>query len=131
MSLISLLFLTNFRLGVWIRNFLKDEPVARTEPKSSDEAALERRARDLERQAQKLQEEVARSGLGADMQLAPEPTVRDLSGPQAKSSAALRVRKTTMPGTRRPGETWGCGCRRPEQGTGLAPAGPLKRGSLS
>jgi S-DNA-T family DNA segregation ATPase FtsK/SpoIIIE len=97
---ISLLFLTNFRLGVWIRNFLKDEPVvaAAAQPKSGDEAALERRARDLERQAQKLQEEVARSGLGADMKPVPEPTVRDLSVPEAKT-AGPRVRKTTLPGT--------------------------------
>ena len=100
LSLISLLFLTNFRLGVWIRNFLKDEPAAAApaQPKSNDEAALERRARDLERQAQKLQEEVARSGLGADMKPVPEPTVRDLSVPEAKP-AGPRVRKTTLPGT--------------------------------
>ena len=73
------------------------------QPKSGDEAALERRARDLERQAQKLQEEVARSGLGADMKPVPEPTVRDLSVPEAKP-AAPRVRKTTLPGgaTREP-----------------------------
>ena len=97
LSLISLLFLTNFRLGVWIRNFLKEEPVAPAQPKSADEAALERRARDLERQAQKLQEEVARSGLGADMKPVPEPTVRDLSVPEAKT-ASVRVRRTTLPG---------------------------------
>jgi len=98
---ISLLFLTNLRLGEWIRDFLDRQrvasPAAETEPKSSDEAALERRARDLERQAKKLQEEVERSGLGADMQPVPEPTVRDLSVPQAKTTSA-RVRKTTLPG---------------------------------
>ncbi len=97
---ISLLFLTNFQLGVWIRNFLKEEKTITrlAEPKSGEEAALERRARDLERQAQKLQEEVARSGLGADMQPVPEPTVRDLSVPQARP-AGPRLRKTTLPGT--------------------------------
>jgi len=108
LSLISLLFLTNFRLGDWIRNFLKSdflkqEPVAEKESKSADEAALERRARDLERQAKRLQEEVERSGLGADLQPVPEPTVRDLSVPQAKPSSP-RLRRTTLPGgaTREP-----------------------------
>jgi S-DNA-T family DNA segregation ATPase FtsK/SpoIIIE len=95
LCLISLLFLTNFQLGEWIRHFLQKEPAA-AEPKSADETALERRARDLEKQAKKLQEEVQRSGLGADMQPVPEPTVRDLSVPQAKPVPA-RVRKTTLP----------------------------------
>jgi S-DNA-T family DNA segregation ATPase FtsK/SpoIIIE len=92
---ISLLFLTDFQLGEWIRRFLQKEPAA-AEPKSADETALERRARDLEKQARKLQEEVQRSGLGADMQPVPEPTVRDLSVPQAKPASA-RIRKTTSP----------------------------------
>jgi S-DNA-T family DNA segregation ATPase FtsK/SpoIIIE len=95
LCLISLLFLTNFQLGEWIRRFLQKEPAA-AEPKSADEAALERRARDLEKQAKKLQEEVQRSGLGADLQPVPEPTVRDLSVSQAKPASA-RVRKTALP----------------------------------
>jgi S-DNA-T family DNA segregation ATPase FtsK/SpoIIIE len=97
LCLISLLFLTNFQLGEWIRGLLQKEPAA-AEPKSADETALERRARDLEKQAKKLQEEVQRSGLGADMLPVPEPTVRDLSVPQAKPASA-RVRKTTLPET--------------------------------
>jgi S-DNA-T family DNA segregation ATPase FtsK/SpoIIIE len=92
---ISLLFLTNFQLGEWIRRFLQKEPAA-AEPKTADETALERRARDLEKQAKKLQEEVQRSGLGADLLPVPEPTVRDLSVPQAKPAPA-RVRKTALP----------------------------------
>jgi S-DNA-T family DNA segregation ATPase FtsK/SpoIIIE len=95
LCLISLLFLTNFRLGEWIRRLLNKEPAA-AEPESADEIALDRRARELERQAKKLQEEVARSGLGADMQPVPEPTVRDLSVPQAKPASA-RTRKTSLP----------------------------------
>jgi S-DNA-T family DNA segregation ATPase FtsK/SpoIIIE len=95
LSLISLLFLTNFQLGEWIRRFLQKEPAA-AEPKSADETALERRARDLEKQAKKLQEEVQRSGLGADLLPVPEPTVRDLSVPEAKP-ASVRARKTTLP----------------------------------
>jgi DNA segregation ATPase FtsK/SpoIIIE, S-DNA-T family len=92
LCLISLLFLTNFRLGEWIRAFVdkKSETVA-AEKKSPEEIVLERRARDLEKQAKKLQDEVevARSGLGADGLPVPEPTVRDLSVP--------RFRKTTLP----------------------------------
>ena len=95
LCLISLLFLTNFRLGDWIRRFLNKEP-AEAEPESADEIALDRRARELERQAKKLKEEVERSGLGADLQPVPEPTVRDLSVPQAKP-ASPRIRKTTLP----------------------------------
>jgi DNA segregation ATPase FtsK/SpoIIIE, S-DNA-T family len=95
--LISLLFLTNFQLGRWIRGAIqKGEPVVAGEARPADEAALERRARDLERQAKKLQEEVTRSGLGADMQPVPEPTVRDLSVPQGKPTSP-RIRKTTLP----------------------------------
>jgi S-DNA-T family DNA segregation ATPase FtsK/SpoIIIE len=95
LCLISLLFLTNFRLGDWIRNFFQnEEPGEAHESRSADEIALERRARELERQAKQLQEEVARSGLGADLQPVPEPTVRDLSVPQAKPA---RGKKTAPP----------------------------------
>jgi DNA segregation ATPase FtsK/SpoIIIE, S-DNA-T family len=105
LCLISLLFLTNFQLGEWIRAFVeKNTPeksaLEKTQPKSSEEIALERRARDLEKQAKKLQDEVAevtRSGLGADLQPVPEPTVRDLSVPQSKSANVPRYRKTTLP----------------------------------
>jgi S-DNA-T family DNA segregation ATPase FtsK/SpoIIIE len=103
LCLISLLFLTKFRLGEWIRSVLEKVP-ARKEPvpelASAENTALERRARELEKQAKKLQEEVARTGLGADMQPVPEPTVRDLSVPQAKpaSVTSARIRKTTLPG---------------------------------
>jgi DNA segregation ATPase FtsK/SpoIIIE, S-DNA-T family len=82
--LISLLFLTDFRLGEWLRRFFGTKAETAREM-TEDEAALERRARELEKQARKLQEEVKRSGLGADMQPVPEPTVRDLSVPQVKS----------------------------------------------
>jgi S-DNA-T family DNA segregation ATPase FtsK/SpoIIIE len=92
--LISLLFLTNFRLGDWIRAFIDKEP-AKTKYKTLEELALERRAEDLAKEAKKLQEEVARSGLGADGQPVPEPTVRDLSVPQSRQG---RFKKTTLPG---------------------------------
>ena len=100
LCLISLLFLTNFRLGEWIRGLVEKVPAGDgAEPEPAGDGALERRARELEKQAQKLQEEVARTGLGADMQPVPEPTVRDLSVPQAKPDAtSARIRKTTLPG---------------------------------
>jgi S-DNA-T family DNA segregation ATPase FtsK/SpoIIIE len=103
LCLISLLFLTNFQLGGWIRAFFdKSSPVAETEQKSPEEIALERRARDLEKQAKQLQEEVKRSGLGADLQPVPEPTVRDLSVPQSKPATGGRFRKTTLPEAKTP-----------------------------
>jgi S-DNA-T family DNA segregation ATPase FtsK/SpoIIIE len=88
--LISLLFLTDFRLGEWVRRIWGR---AADETATAEEAALEKRARDLQRQAKRLQEEVERSGLGADLQPVPEPTVRDLSVPQAKS---VRGRRTAV-----------------------------------
>ena len=90
---ISLLFLTNFQLGNWIRR-LVEKPAEGIGPVIEGESALDRRARELEQQAKKLQEAVARSGLGADLQPVPEPTVRDLSVPQSKGP---RYRKTTLP----------------------------------
>jgi len=94
LGLISLLFLTNFHLGGWIRALLDSAP--ENELKSADELALEKRARELERQKSRLEEEMQKtgSGLGADGLPVPEPTVRDLSVPQAKGP---RVRKTTLP----------------------------------
>jgi len=94
LGLISLFFLTNFRLGGWIRGFFAGEKSVTIGPEAIEEAALDRRARELEKQAKQLQEQVARSGLGADMQPVPEPTVRDLSVPQSKGP---RYRKTTLP----------------------------------
>jgi len=103
LCLISLLFLTNFKLGEWIRAIFDQKPTAaEAGQKSPEEIALERRARDLEKQAKQLQEEVKRSGLGADLQPVPEPTVRDLSVPQSKPAAGARFRKTTLPETKTP-----------------------------
>lgn len=82
--LISLLYLTNFRLGEWVRSAY--EYCARKgKAITPEERVLEERAKQLQKQAAKLKEEVARTGLGADMQPVPEPTVRDLSVPQAKT----------------------------------------------
>lgn len=85
LGLVSVLFLTAFRLGDWIRSRLTGaEMPLKPDAKEPEEAALERKARDLQKQAKKLQEEVERSGLGADLKPVPEPKVTDLSVPQSK-----------------------------------------------
>ena len=91
---ISLLFLTNFQLGEWVRRIWDRRGAAQGEA-TPEEDALERRARDLQKQARKLQEEVDHSGLGADMQPVPAPTVRDLSVPQPGKGA--RGKKPAQP----------------------------------
>jgi S-DNA-T family DNA segregation ATPase FtsK/SpoIIIE len=105
--LVSLLYLTNFQLGVWLRTSW----AKRAEGKEEDEEkALEKKARELEKQTKKLQEELGKpakmsakadskadakgeskgetpaekSSSGADMRSFPEPTVRDLSVPTSK-----------------------------------------------
>jgi S-DNA-T family DNA segregation ATPase FtsK/SpoIIIE len=103
LGLISLLFLTNFHLGHWIRALWQKENASPEDAlKSAEELALEKRAQELEKQKRKLEEQVGRaektektgSGLGADGLPVPEPTVRDLSVPQQKGP---RVSKTTLP----------------------------------
>jgi S-DNA-T family DNA segregation ATPase FtsK/SpoIIIE len=94
--LISLLFLTNFQLGEWLRELWGRRASAGAAP-TEEEQALERRARDLQKQARKLQDEVDRSGLGADLQPVPEPTVRDLSVPQTKPGRAKKPAPSEPP----------------------------------
>jgi DNA segregation ATPase FtsK/SpoIIIE, S-DNA-T family len=104
LGLIALLFLTNFQLGHWIRAAVqKTKSDEAGESKSAEEIHLDKRAEELAKQKRKLEEELGRtektektpSGLGADGLPVPEPTVRDLSVPQA--SKGPRVRKTTLP----------------------------------
>jgi DNA segregation ATPase FtsK/SpoIIIE, S-DNA-T family len=92
MSFISLLYLTNFRLGDWIRRIWAARPQSVTGGPA--EEALERKARDLQKQKQELEQQVARSGLGPDLKPVPEPTVRDLSVPQNKGG---RAKKSAAP----------------------------------
>jgi DNA segregation ATPase FtsK/SpoIIIE, S-DNA-T family len=82
--LISLLYLTNFKLGEWLRH-LWQRRITAADRLAAQEKVLQRRARELQKEARKLQEEVTKSGLGPDMQPVPEPTVRDLSIPQARA----------------------------------------------
>jgi S-DNA-T family DNA segregation ATPase FtsK/SpoIIIE len=100
--IISLFYLTNFRLGEWCRHWWAVQfggaPAA-----AVNENELERRARLLEKQARQLQEQLdksgkaaaaaAPSGLGADMKPVPEPTVRDLSIPQPNAAPAQKKSK--------------------------------------
>jgi len=103
---ISLLFLTNFQLGDWIRAlFEKKSATGEAGQKSPEEIVLEKRALDLEKQRRRLEEQIGQpektgksaSGLGADGLPVPEPTVRDLSVPQPKPATGARIRKSTLP----------------------------------
>jgi DNA segregation ATPase FtsK/SpoIIIE, S-DNA-T family len=97
--LLSVLYLTNFPLGEWLHHWWTNRKTAAAslaEPELTA-AEVEKRARELQRlqkQAQNLQEQIeeqaARSGLGADGQPVPEPTIRDLSVPQPKPGAPAK-----------------------------------------
>ena len=91
---ISLLFLTNFQLGEWIRR-LWGRRAAAGEGLTTEEEVIGRRARDLQKQVKKLEDEGVRSGLGPDMQPVPTPTVRDLSVSQP--SKAGRGKRPAQP----------------------------------
>jgi len=109
--LISLYFLTDFELGVWLRELVARRRKAEVNDfagLSEPEKELKRRALALERQARELQEELDRANkgpkaerktrpededktpegpkLGADLQPVPKPNVRDLSVPQIKGA---------------------------------------------
>src|SRR5439155_13963641 len=88
LSFISVLLLTNFQFGQWLRALWE----RRTQKAglTPDEQALDRRSRELQKQAKKLREEVERSGLGVDGRPGPEPMVRDLSITQSKSPRAKK-----------------------------------------
>ena len=100
---VSLLYLTNFRLGLFLREVWEEQMARRELARqqfrdknlATEEKLLDRKAKDLEKQAKKLQAEVekgdrelepAGASLGADLQPVPEPTVRDLSISQSKAA---------------------------------------------
>jgi S-DNA-T family DNA segregation ATPase FtsK/SpoIIIE len=97
--LISLVFLTNFQLGEWFRARFSRQPEPTADEAAAQEQALERRARELEKEARKLQEQVAKSGLGADLQPVPEPQVRDLSLPKVRPAGKGATAKKAEPDT--------------------------------
>ena len=106
--LISLIFLTNFRFGDWLRAAWAQRSIGGSKPDDDDEVAdagwtseekaLAKKAKDLEKKAARLKDEVDRSGsspdrsglssdrsgLGADLKPVPLPTIRDLSVPAAR-----------------------------------------------
>jgi DNA segregation ATPase FtsK/SpoIIIE, S-DNA-T family len=90
LDLISLLFLTNFQLGDWVRRIWGSRPAAGVQP-GPEQDALDRRARELQKRKEKLEEEVAKSGLGADLKPVPEPTVRDLSVPEKSAGKQKKI----------------------------------------
>ncbi len=96
LDLISLLFLTNFQLGEWVRSVWD----RRREPAFTgtiEEQELQRRELELKKKSRELELAIARGAgqsLGADLQPVPEPTVRDLSVPSAKNG---RQKKTATP----------------------------------
>jgi S-DNA-T family DNA segregation ATPase FtsK/SpoIIIE len=93
--LISLLALTNFRLGEWLRETWGNRGADKEA--TPEEQALERKARELQKQARKLQEEVDRQTLGPDLKPVPAPTVRDLSVPQAKPARGKKAPTSEPP----------------------------------
>jgi S-DNA-T family DNA segregation ATPase FtsK/SpoIIIE len=106
---ISVLMLTNFQLGAWMRSAWASRKAERNG--DAEEEALERRARELRKQAKQLEQEVenersetneraasnGRKGLGPDLKPVPEPTVRDLSVPQSKSRGKKPESKEVVP----------------------------------
>ncbi len=101
--LLCLLALSDFQLFEWIRAWWQQRR-ADAEASLEEEARLARRAQQLEKEARRLQEIVDRDPapakpatakptdaaaalVGPDLKPIPEPTVRDLSVPQAKPTA--------------------------------------------
>jgi DNA segregation ATPase FtsK/SpoIIIE, S-DNA-T family len=93
---ISVLYLTNFKLGEWLRS-LWQRHLAAKDLLVLQEKALQRRAREVQKEARMLEEEAVKSGLGPDMKPVPEPTVRDLSIPQARADNRPRKQPETEP----------------------------------
>lgn len=111
MYAIGLVFLVDFQVGEWLRARLER---TEEEPRlSPEERQLEKRKRELELQAARLQEELDRkastekntekpaakaapSGLGPDLQPVPVPTVRDLSVPQPRATKPSKAAKRAV-----------------------------------
>jgi S-DNA-T family DNA segregation ATPase FtsK/SpoIIIE len=108
---VSLLYLTNFRLGHWLREVWEMQMAKREAARQQfqekgaelQEKALEKKAKELDKQAKKLQAQLEKENLatepdtpnlGADLQPVPEPTVRDLSIPQTKAGKPVKGGKS-------------------------------------
>lgn len=111
----ALLYLTQFQLGAWLQERLERVRAAREDEEeamlSPEEKQLTRKKKVLERQAEALQAELRKSGkgageqekagekpgpsgLGADLQPVPAPTVRDLSVPQSRPGKGAKAKST-------------------------------------
>ncbi len=107
---VSLLYLTNFRLGNWLRERWEEQMARRAAAQQlfqekdavDQEKALEKRAKELAKEAKKLQQQLDKDEpietadgpkLGADLQPVPEPAVRDLSITHSKAAAAAKPQK--------------------------------------
>ncbi|MEY4386931.1 MAG: hypothetical protein RLY20_2214 [Verrucomicrobiota bacterium] len=98
---ISILFLTNFQLGAWVRRMVGAK--FESAEISPEEEQLEKRARELRKQEERLKKAVAKEEeplpddlavpIGADLKPVPPPEVRDLSVPKAQP----KFRKTVEP----------------------------------
>ena len=95
---ISLLFLTNFQLGEWIRSVFGRRAPAQGEPARMRKRSNGVRATCKSR-PRSFRKKADRSGLGADMKPVPAPTVRDLS-----VSAAQQIRARQEAGPARAGQ---------------------------
>ncbi len=110
---VALLYLTNFRLGEWVRTvweaYLARKAVKETTFSdrvfTREEKALEKKAGEIEKQAKRLQEDGEKSSLGADLQPVPEPTVRDLSVSQPKGGKANPFAQPAAPAREVPPES--------------------------
>ena len=132
---IGLIYLTNFALLDWARSlFLRgDDSAVSSTDASAEEIALAKRAKELEREARRLQDEVekvsrskpakadaavatpVKSGpdLGADGKPIPTPLIRDLSVPQPKPEDLTAKAKRKDKPVEAPTEDW-------------SPSGPAK-----
>jgi S-DNA-T family DNA segregation ATPase FtsK/SpoIIIE len=95
--LISLFYLTNFRLGQWLRDLWQHRLVTASGRLNAQERLLNKRAREIEKETRELQDEAARSGIGPDLQPVPEPTVRDLSIPRDRTDRASSSKRPPAP----------------------------------
>ncbi len=110
--LVSLLFLTDFQMTDWVRQW-RARKAAEAEGFTAEDAERERKLRELEKERKRIEAELdakkkaeagarereewtpkaaesaeGKTPMGADMQPVPEPQVRDLSIPQAKPADA-------------------------------------------
>ncbi|MCX7722049.1 MAG: DNA translocase FtsK [Verrucomicrobiae bacterium] len=99
--LVAMLYLTNFRLGAWIKElWLARQRGAQTPAQA--ERVLEERTRELEQKKRELEEVAQKAGLGPDLQPVPKPTIRDLTVPAPKPKSEPKPAAGAAPETTPP-----------------------------